>query len=56
MTALVKICGINSARVLFWGNKNADAWAVAAAELLLQTDASDDSDLAEATANGECRR
>ena len=32
MTAAV-ICGINSARVLFWGNKNADAWAVAAAEL-----------------------
>ena len=32
MTAAV-VCGINSARVLFWKNQRADAWAVAAAEL-----------------------
>ena len=32
MTAAI-VCGVNSARVLFWKNKNADAWAVAAAEL-----------------------
>jgi heme exporter protein C len=27
------ICGINSARVLFWNKKEADGWAIAAAEL-----------------------
>ncbi|MBM3809179.1 MAG: cytochrome C biogenesis protein CcmC [Acidimicrobiia bacterium] len=27
------ICGVNSARVLFWKNERADGWAVAAAEL-----------------------
>jgi len=32
MTAAV-ICGINSVRVLFWKNKQADVWALSAAEL-----------------------
>src|SRR5262245_22151690 len=27
------ICGINSARLLFWKNQRADGWAIAAAEL-----------------------
>jgi heme exporter protein C len=32
MTAAI-VCGVNSARVLFWKNQRADGWAVAAAEL-----------------------